>query len=195
MKFSKDYLQQIIHEAIISVVREEMSGDVQSDEEAYALLNFAMEEMEGWFQSKDPNAEAARLKLDSIMVYFDTKLAGGENPEGMEWLRDPDPLAEATIEGCEEADVAFQNLINAQDDPISAEEAARNWLGVLQKCADEGKIAPTLLQLLLRGRHYRPGSETPLAPSTSIVGHDPRRPVTLPTQGRTKTMAEEKEDD
>jgi len=184
MKFSKNTITQIIQEEIKNVINEEVAGDVRSDEEAYAMINSAMQDIDGG------QLDAAHLKLQSIAVYFDEKLAGGEGPE---WLREPtspQELDEATIEGCSEADIAFEKLAAAQDDPEEAERAAREWLGVLQQCADEGKIAPTLLQLLLRGRRYRPGTETALAPSTAIVGHDPRRPVTIPTRSRSEPVSE-----
>ena len=185
MKFSREVIQNIIREAIKSAVNEEITGDVQSDEEAYAMINSAMQDIDGG------KLDDAHIKLQSIAVYYDEKLAGGEGPEWMRGSSEVGELEEATIQGCEEADEAFKKLANAQSNPQAAEEAAREWLGVLQRCADEGRIAPTLLQLLLRGRKYRPGSETSQAPSTDIVGHDPRKPVTIPHGGRVKSVSEE----
>jgi len=106
MKFSKETIKEIIQEEIKNIVKEEVGGDVRSDEEAYAMINSIMQDIDAG------QLDEAQLKLQSVAVYFDEKLAGGEvSPE----LVNPLDLDEQMSDECREAAEVLRGCLKGQD--------------------------------------------------------------------------------
>lgn len=94
MKFNKERIKQIIQEEIINVVREEVENEVQDAHEAYAMLKMSMDYLD------KGDLASARRALESIEIYFDNELAGGEFSLDEEEMSEECREAAETLRNC-----------------------------------------------------------------------------------------------
>ena len=96
MKFEKEKIRQIIQEEIIKAVREEVENEVQDAQEAYEMLKMSMDYLD------KGDMTSARQALESIEIYFDNELAGGEFS-----------LDEETSDECHQAAETLRNCMKS----------------------------------------------------------------------------------
>jgi len=92
MKFKKSYLKKIVQEEIMNLQDNNSPIEIHRDEMAQVFAN--VEHIVGILRhtipATDPEALKALADLDMLHTWFNTKLAGAEDPETMEWLQEPE---------------------------------------------------------------------------------------------------------
>ena len=113
MNVTKKRLLEIIQEEIIKVVREEVENEVQDAQEAYAMLKMSMDYLD------KGDMTSARQALESIEIYFDNELAGGEFS-----------LDEETSDECHQAAETLRNCMKSSSGRPKSTETE---LGVMRE--------------------------------------------------------------
>ena len=94
MKFKENYIRKIIQEEISNLQKDEADEspvEIDRNEMAkvFANIDHIIHSLTPSIPADSEQGLAAINDLEKLWKWFNIKLTGGEDPEGMEWLREP----------------------------------------------------------------------------------------------------------
>jgi hypothetical protein len=93
MRFKENYIRKIIQEEIATLNDDGIDEPVEVNRgemsQVWANIESIISKLQGGIPSTEMDALQALNDLEQLSTWFDAKLTGGEDPEGMEWLREP----------------------------------------------------------------------------------------------------------
>lgn len=227
MKFTESYIRQVIKEAIddmsgmygenpLNPPEPEESEKIEIEKDKMAIVLAQLDKAKSGLAASVPATEPAGLEnLELIEDAYRNLLflmglgpdrraeATGETPYIQE--EQINEKLQNLLEGrsaCPEADEYFEAMKSAEEqgDDVALNQATKQWMGALHKCAEESGISHTAMRIAIdTSRSYRasemdrPPTGEEQAAATGGISRTDRRSLSLsPGDTRFKTISEHK---
>ena len=227
MKFTESYIRQVIKETIDDMTgmygenpldppEPEESEKIEIEKDKMAIVLAQLDKAKSGLASSIPATEPGGLENLELIedAYRNLLFLMGLGPDRREEATgETQPMQESQVseklqnllearDSCPEADEYFEAMKMAEDqrDDAALNQATKQWMEALHKCAEESGISHTAMKIAIdTSRSYqasemdRPPTGEELAAATRGVSKTDRRQISLsPSDTRFKTMPEHK---